>query len=405
MLDNKLLFFNSSNYEDIKKKGVEDTYSFYLENGYFNKILFIFPFAKFKTNVYLENKTINIFQSGWLPKIFSTVKSKILKFFFFTFFSFKVFFEIYKKIKIFNPDIVRSSDPYLLGIVGLLFSKILQKPFVVSVHADYDLGHRLKGHTFKIFGSRKLAKKIERYIFKKAKRILVVGVYKKNRIKLDYPDLASKIVVFNHPFDFEKIKPYPTNLIRDEFKVHKDKKILSFAARLSSENFTFDLCKLSESLNKKNFKDYVILIFGDGELKEELQNLINKKNLNHYFIFAGFQPREKVIQLRKESFFSICFMGGLSLIETLACSTPAICYDIEWHQELIVNYKTGILAKENDIDYIVKSLLFYSTNPIELSRIRKNAYECAYQKHNLKKISRIKAKCYSEVINEYEKKI
>jgi len=77
MLDNKLLFFNSSNYEDIKKKGVEDTYSFYLENGYFNKILFIFPFAKFKTNVYLENKTINIFQSGWLPKIFSTVKSKI----------------------------------------------------------------------------------------------------------------------------------------------------------------------------------------------------------------------------------------------------------------------------------------------------------------------------------------
>ena len=98
-------------------------------------------------------------------------------------------------------------------------------------------------------------------------------------------------------------------------------------------------------------------------------------------------------------------MGGMSLIETLACHTPAICYDVEWHSELIINNKTGILANENDINYIVKSLLFYSMNPIELSRIRKNAYEYVYQKHNLKKISRIKAKCYSEVINEYQNKI
>ena len=222
---------------------------------------------------------------------------------------------------------------------------------------------------------------------------------------MEYPELASKIFAFLHPFDFNKINQHTTNLIRNEFKIHKDKKILSFAGRLSPENFVFDLCKLSENLNKKNFKDYIILIFGDGELKEKLQNLINQKNLKQYFILAGFQPREKVIQLRQESFFSICLMGGMSLIETLACRCPAICYDIEWHSELVINNKTGILAKEHDINFIVNSLLFYSNNPAELNKISSQAYEHVYQKHNLKKISEIKSKLYSEVISINDKKI
>ena len=405
MSNRKLLCFIFSNYEEIKKKGVEDTYSFFLENGYFDEVLFIFPFAKFSNNVYLKNESIHIFQSGWLPKHFSKINYKFLKYLFFIFFFPKFLINIYKKIKLFNPDIIRSTDPYYLGIFGLLFSKILKKPFVVSVHSDYDLGDRLKGHSFRIFGSRKFAKKLERYIFKKADKIFPNSEYKKNKIKMEYPELASKIFTFLHPFDFDKVNHQTTSLIRQEFKIHKNKKILSFAGRLSPENFVFDLCKLSESLNKKNFKDYIILIFGDGELKEKLQILINQKNLKQYFILAGFQPREKVIQLRQESFFSICFMGGMSLIETLACRCPAICYDIEWHSELVINNKTGILAKEHDINFIVNSLLFYSNNPVELNKISSQAYEHVYQKHNLKKITEIKSKLYSEVISINDKKI
>jgi glycosyltransferase involved in cell wall biosynthesis len=191
--------------------------------------------------------------------------------------------------------------------------------------------------------------------------------------------------------------------IRNEYNILKEKKILSFAGRLSQENFIFDLCKLAEILNKKNFRDYVILIFGDGELKQQLQNLIRQKNLSQHFIFAGFQPREKVIQLRKESFFSICFMGGMSLIETLASSTPAVCYDIEWHSELIIDKKTGILANKDDIEYIANSLIYYSKNKNELSNLKNNAYKHVFKNHNSKKISKLKADHYSEVISEYKK--
>lgn len=403
MSKRKLLCFIFSNYEEIKKKGVEDTYSFFLENGYFNKVLFIFPFAKYKNDIYLDNKSINIFQSGWLPKNLSKINSRFLKFLLLIFYFPKIIFEIYLKIKKFNPDIIRSTEPYLLGLFGLLFSKILKKPFIISIHTDYDLGNRLKGHTFKIFGSRKLAKKLESFSFKFADRIFPIREYLSNKIKNEYPHFTNKIRVFPHPFDFNKAQLQTFQSIRSEFSIPKDKKILSFVGRLSPENFVFDLCKLAEILNKKNFRDYVILIFGDGELKQELQNLIRQKNLSQHFIFAGFQPREKVIQLRKVSFFSICFMGGMSLIETLASSTPAACYDIEWHSEIVIDKKTGILANKDDIEYIANSLIYYSKNKYELSKLKLNAYEHVYKNYNSKKISKLKADHYSEVISEYKK--
>lgn len=395
----RLLFFNSSNYEDIKKKGVIKNYSMYLEGSYFDKVLFNFPFAKFNNDVYLENNSINIFQAGWLPKKFAKVNSKFLKIFFFFLFFPKILFQIYKKIKSFNPDIIRSSDPYLLGLFGIFFSKILKKPFIISIHSDYDLGDKLKGNTFKIFGSRQIPKKIEKYTLKQADRIFVLSVYAANRVKNENPEFSNKIRIAQHLFDFDTLNSSSSHSIRKEFKIHKNTKILSFIARLAHENYVFDLCDLAQSLNKKKFKDYIIIIFGDGVLRQELLNLINQKNLQSYFIFAGFQPREKGIQLRKESFFSICFMGGMSLIESLACSTPAVCYDIEWHSELIINNKTGILAKERDVDFISKSLLFYSKNQNELYKIKKNAYKKAYQKHNFKKLVIQKQEYYSEIIN------
>jgi glycosyltransferase involved in cell wall biosynthesis len=395
----KLLLFIFSNYEEIKAKGLKNIYSSYLENGYFEKILCIFPFAKFKNDIYLKNKSVYIFQSGWLPKKFSRINFKFLKFIFLILFFPKILFEIYKKIKLFNPDIIRSTDPYLLGLFGIFFSKILKKPFIISIHSDYDLGDKLKGNTFKIFGSRQIPKKIEKYTLKQADRIFVLSEYSANRVKNENPEFSKKIRVAQHLFDFDTLNSSSSHSIRKEFKIHKNTKILSFVARLAQENFVFDLCDLAQSLNKKKFKDYIIIIFGDGELRQELLNLINQKNLQSYFIFAGFQPREKGIQLRKESFFSICFMGGMSLIESLACSTPAVCYDIEWHSELIINNKTGILAKEKDVNFISKSLLFYSKNQNELYKIKKNAYKKAYQKHNFKKLVIQKQEYYSEIIN------
>ena len=40
-----------------------------------------------------------------------------------------------------------------------------------------------------------------------------------------------------------------------------------------------------KAINKKNFRDYVILIFGDGELKQQLQNLIRQHH-SVKFIFT-----------------------------------------------------------------------------------------------------------------------
>ena len=69
-----------------------------------------------------------------------------------------------------------------MGLLGLYYSTIFKVPFVVSVHSDYDLGDKLGGQTFKIFGSRNLAKKLEKFIYKNSSKILPISGYLKKKI-------------------------------------------------------------------------------------------------------------------------------------------------------------------------------------------------------------------------------
>jgi hypothetical protein len=64
---------------------------------------------------------------------------------------------------------------------------------------------------------------------------------------------------------------------------------------------------------------------------------IQSKNLQKLIRIIGFQSRDFVISLRKESALALCLMGGFSLIEACAAARPVIAYAVEWHLELVVS--------------------------------------------------------------------
>lgn len=390
--------FYTSNYEDIVKKGVINSYYLFKEEDFFDEVILMCPFARKSATITLDNG-VKIIQYGWQSRFPILNRFKLTKLFGTIIVLFKLLFLLPYTIFMFKPDVIRANDPYYLGLIGLFYSKLFNIPFCVSVHSDYQKCFLSDGFTFTILGSRYLPLKIEKYIFNKTMMILPISQYLKNVIIGMHGIDDQKIKVIYHGLDFDKFDGVVYSDIRKKFGINQNKKIISYVARLSKEKNSLDLLLIATNLNKIR-NDWIMIIAGDGLERVFMENYIQEHGLAEQVKFLGFQDREIIVNLRKQSFMAICLFDGHSLIEACAAKRPVLGYDTEWHKELILDGKTGFLVQENDINGAVSKINSLLDN-IELSdNMGILARNEAYNKLNISKTTKVKQKYYSALIGE-----
>lgn len=122
--------------------------------------------------------------------------------------------------------------------------------------------------------------------------------------------------------------------------------------------YTISVCRLAKwkrceriieaykhiSISSKNIKHIFI---GDGEERENLENLIYSYGLDDYFVFCGSQPHEKVKEYLQASDVFLSFFdstnSGNPLIEAIKINLPIVTYDVGDTKTVIVNDVNGIL--------------------------------------------------------------
>lgn len=122
-----------------------------------------------------------------------------------------------------------------------------------------------------------------------------------------------------------------------------------------------------KALAKINNPNIYYLICGQGNLKEELQGLIKKLNLEKNVKFLGF--RKDIYELCKISdiFVFPSKREGLSvaLMEAICCNLPIICSNIRGNNDLVENEINGFLVKNSieeygkKINFLIKDKEFY----------------------------------------------
>ena len=280
----------------------------------------------------------------------------------------------------------------------MYYSKIFKVPLVVSIHADYDLGNKLGGQTFKIFGSRRLAKKLEKFIYKNSSKILPISEYLKKKIITEYKIDPTRIEIFYHGISFKEFDKIEYINIREKFNI-KSKHIIGYVARLSKEKNCLDVLYICEKLTKYR-KDFMFLVAGNGSEYKYMKEYIKKHNLENYIMLIGFQNKNIIYNIRKQSFINLCLLDGFSLIEACAGARPVIAYDIEWHYELVKNNETGFLIEENNIDEVVKKIIYLLDNPSIAEKLGKNARELALKRHDMNNVIKIKQNIYEGVLSK-----
>jgi glycosyltransferase involved in cell wall biosynthesis len=354
------------------------------------------PFARTTINVKLdENLTVS--QYGWKSKL-NLINSFFGTKLFGTFFILiRLIFVFPFKIIRYKPTLIRSTDPYYLGLLGLFYSKLLNIPFVVSVHSDYDLGGKLGGNTFKIFGSRLLAKKLEIFIYSKVDLILPIRNYLRNKIIDEVGVNEEKIKVIPHGIDLYKFDQEHFVDIFNKFGINNKLKVIGFVARLSSENYIYDLVPLVFELSKSR-SDFIILILGDGNEFDNFSKLIKQKNISQYFKLTGFQDYNTVVNVRKQSDISLSLMGGVSLLEACAGGKPVISYDVEWHYELVKNNETGYLIEEGRVEHLSEKIIHLLENPALCNSLGCNARNLVERENNIKSTVKLKQQIFENYL-------
>lgn len=152
--------------------------------------------------------------------------------------------------------------------------------------------------------------------------------------------------VYNH-VDAELLRSLAEEHEKPEFIRSKETYITTMG-RLNSQKGQWHLIRAFKKVTEK-VPDINLVIMGEGELKEKLQNLARKLNISERIIFTGYiKNPHSILQFSEMFVFSSLFEGlGNVLLEALAFNIPIVSTDC-------IAGPREILAPETNLDKKIK---------------------------------------------------
>ncbi len=292
---------------------------------------------------------------------------------------------------------IRAWDPGFSGPWGLLLSRLTHVPLAVSIHADYDKMAEISGQrgTQAPLGSRVLARRVEAFVLKRANLVMPIRshlVIKASRAGVD----PARLAVIPHGVDLDEVQNAQGG---EALRQLEGRQVLSFAGRLSRENYVDDILALTRLLADR--PDVCVAMAGHGPEEARLRALqAADPVLRRQLVFLGTLSQQDVFALRRCSTLSLCLMGGFSLIEACAAGRPVVAYAVDWHSEVVIDGETGYLVGEGDIDGLLTVVTRILDNPELAERLGNGAHALAVQRHSLEAASAAKRTAYARLLEK-----
>jgi len=215
------------------------------------------------------------------------------------------------------------------GIYALLGAKINKKPAVVSIIGNPKFEIRNKG----------IRKIITNWIYKLADVVTVTGTESK------------KYLVEQKSLNPNKIFVLPNSIPVDSFfSQNQDRKYdLITLGRLSPEKGLFTMIEVVKVL-KDIMPNVRLGIAGKGPLLDDLRKCIVEGDLEDNIDLLGYVENATDFLNMGKVFIATSFTEGMprTVIQSMACETPAVTTDVGDMKDLVIPGKTGYLIKDRD---------------------------------------------------------
>ncbi|MCG6186906.1 glycosyltransferase family 4 protein [Maribellus maritimus] len=229
-------------------------------------------------------------------------------------------------------------------------SQKLKIPIIYTVH----------GWSFHIdqkFFVRELRKRMEKFLTNKAsKTICVSHSNQEDGIKLF--NMKRSTVIYNS-VDFEKFNPNRNfKDIRAELNIAPEITLIGYIVRITQQKDPFSMIEAMRIIAQSE-KNVMLLIVGEGNLKNEAVALVNKLKLNDRIIFQPFRTDIPDILDAIDIYCLPSLWEGfpIGIIEAMAMKKPVIASPADGNIELINNGVTGIIVPEKNPEKLANELI------------------------------------------------
>ena len=148
----------------------------------------------------------------------------------------------------------------------------------------------------------------------------------------------------------------------------------------------------------KQIPDLKLLVLGEGSRTTQLQEQVNRLELQEHVSFLGFckDPYSYMTNSDVIIMPSSFEPFGLVFIESFALRVPVVAFDAPAGNEIISDNETGMLVPRNDSVKLASTIIHLLQQPAERERISANAYLRFIEYYNTARMCRDTAAFYRE---------
>lgn len=159
--------------------------------------------------------------------------------------------------------------------------------------------------------------------------------------------VKKKVEVIAGGIQLSKFSDQQKGFLREKFGIGKDEIVILYVGRLGKEkNIDFIIKSFAAIEDKTKLK---LVIVGDGPEKSKLMELAKELEVGRQTIFTGFVPREDIGRVYTDgdifAFASKTETQGLVIPEAMAASLPVLVVEDGAFKEVVINGRTGLVAK------------------------------------------------------------
>ncbi|PIR93565.1 hypothetical protein COT99_00140, partial [Candidatus Falkowbacteria bacterium CG10_big_fil_rev_8_21_14_0_10_43_10] len=182
---------------------------------------------------------------------------------------------------------------------------------------------------------------------------------------------------------------YQVSSIRKDLGIGKNNKVIVTASRLVKKNGIGDLIKSFSILNiKYSILNIKLVICGDGEERNKLENLVKKLKIENEVKFKGFvEPNElPKYYLAADVFCRPSLTEGLgnSFLEAMAHGVPVIATPVGGIPDFLEDGKTGWFCEVRNPESIAEKIKYIldDKNEDEVAQVVNSAKQMVLEKYN-----------------------
>jgi len=280
----------------------------------------------------------------------------------------------------FEPDIVHSHHPFLVGSIALRVSHALEIPIVFTHHTKYeDYTHNvsLEGEFVRDF-----ARNIATNYANTCEQVFAPSQSMLNEIT--DRGVTTRVDVVPTGVQTEFYREGNGTKVRAELGISQDAFVVGHLGRLTKEkNVAFLAESVLNFIQRNNtIKDVCFVVFGDGPASSLIESEFDKAGLRHKLTMAGSRDKSQVPDayhcMDVFAFASQSETQGMVLTEAMASGVPVVAVDASGVREVLRDRLNGRLLNEQSVESFADALAWVSeSDQVTYGKLVANALSTA----------------------------